>query len=420
MKASFHAGHSKVAALLCLGAALFPTAWPSAQTQSGIRVQGDKVLDANGSPFLMAGLNHAHTWYKNQLGTALPAIAATGSNTVRIVLANGGRWTRDEAQSVADIISQAKQRQMISVLEVHDATGYPEQSGSVSMSTAVDYWIQIKGALEGQEKFAIINIANEPFGNNVSADTYVDAHKTAISRLRAAGLRHALMVDAANWGQDWQNVLRDRAGEILEADPDRNVIFSVHMYDVYDTDAKVNTYMQAFKSRNLALVVGEFAADHGANKPVAAAAILRRAREHGYGFLGWSWKGNGSGLESLDIAATWNGSQLSSWGQLLINGEDGIRKVSVKAGVFGGTISLAPRPSFVEEIRMDQGALTFILPREAQVRVRLLDVRGRTAAVVSDGPLAAGFHRMTLPRPMGGVHYLDLGADGQRRTLRPR
>ncbi|MCX7726294.1 MAG: glycoside hydrolase family 5 protein [Chitinispirillaceae bacterium] len=195
--------------------------------------------------------------------------------------------------------------------------------------------------LIGEEKWVIINIANEPYGNNVSADEWVNGHKTAISRLRSEGFSHLLMVDAANWGQDWSNTTRSRASEVLNADPKKNTIISVHMYDVYNDDAKVNSYLQAFVTANLPLCVGEFAADHGQGKPVAAQAILNRCKEYGIGYIGWSWKGNSSGLESLDIAQTWDGSSLTSWGNLLINGTNGIKATSVTASVFkeSGTIS---------------------------------------------------------------------------------
>ncbi len=58
----------------------------------GFRVSGTKLLDANGNEFIMRGINHAHTWYKGYDDTALEAIAATGANCVRLVLANGVHW----------------------------------------------------------------------------------------------------------------------------------------------------------------------------------------------------------------------------------------------------------------------------------------------------------------------------------------
>jgi len=69
-------------------------------------------------------------------------------------------------------------------------------------------------------------------------------------------------------------------------------------------------------------------------KSVAAAAILKVTVQNGQGYLGWSWKGNSPGLESLDIARTWDGSELSTWGKLLIHDENGIKAQAKTASVF--------------------------------------------------------------------------------------
>ena len=57
---------------------------------------------------------------------------------------------------------------MIAVLEVHDSTGWSEQAPAVHISNATAYWLSsdVRAAINGQENFVIINIANEPFGNN--------------------------------------------------------------------------------------------------------------------------------------------------------------------------------------------------------------------------------------------------------------
>lgn len=303
-------------------------------SSAGIYVSGSTVYE-NSSPFVMRGVNVAHAWYADRTSSSFADIAKTGSNTVRVVLATGKLWTRTPESQVASIISQAKANKLIAVLEVHDTTGYGEQTAA-TLNEAVDYWISIKNSLIGQEDYVVINIANEPFGNGQSASAWTEGHKNAISRLRAAGFKHALMVDAANWGQDWQNIMRDNAASVLASDPQKNVIFSVHMYEVYNNASTINNYMSSFKSNGLALVVGEFSADHF-GKDVDEASIMRFAQQHNYGYLGWSWAGNGSGLTSLDIAQNFNPSTLSSWGNTLINGSNGIKATSKIATIFGGT-----------------------------------------------------------------------------------
>ncbi len=148
---------------------------------------------------------------------------------------------------------------MIAVLEVHDSTGWSEQATAVNISNAVQYWTSsdIRAAINGQENFVIVNIANEPFGNNTTAQ-YFPQTRDAIIALRSAGITHNIMIDAANWGQDWSNEMRNRAMELWNADTLRNLTFSVHMYEVYQSLAPIQTYMQAFDDMNLPLVIGEF------------------------------------------------------------------------------------------------------------------------------------------------------------------
>lgn len=103
------------------------------ETAAGFYVSGTTLYDSTGKAFVMRGVNHAHTWYKNELHTAIPAIAITGANTVRIVLSNGAQWTRDDVDAVKSIISLVNDNGMIAVLEVHDATGKDDQASPPSI-----------------------------------------------------------------------------------------------------------------------------------------------------------------------------------------------------------------------------------------------------------------------------------------------
>lgn len=235
----------------------------STSVLAGFQVTNGKLLDANGNPFVMRGINHAHTWFTNQT-SAIADIAQTGANTVRIVLSNGTQWTRNNGQQLSNLIQLCKENEVVCILEVHDSTGYPESGAATHISNATNYWLSsdVKAAISGQEDYIIINIANEPFGNGINVNDYVNDHKTAITQLRNGGINHTLMVDAPNWGQDWQNYMRDNAQQIFDHDPDANTIFSVHMYEVYNTPSKVENYIKAYTNNNLVLVVGEFGHIH--------------------------------------------------------------------------------------------------------------------------------------------------------------
>ncbi len=322
-------------AFILIALALLP-----AISQAGFFIQNGQLLDDNGVPFVMRGTAYPYTWYQSR-GTAavqqdIANIAATKSNTIRYVLSTGGQWARIPGAQVTQVIEWAKANKMISVLEVHDSTGWSEGAGSVPISNATAYWTSadIRAAINGQEDFAIINIANEPFGNNTSGN-YVADTIAAIQALRSAGITHTLMIDAANWGQDWSNTMRTNAMQIWNSDPQRNLVFSVHMYEVYAQAATITSYMQAFDDMGLPLVIGEFGLQHN-GQDVDEATIMAQAQSRGNGYIAWSWSGNGDCCAFLDMVTSFSTS-LTAWGQIVVNGANGIAATSVPATVFPGT-----------------------------------------------------------------------------------
>lgn len=300
---------------------------------TGFHVKDEKLYDVNCNELILRGVNYPYAWYSSRNTQAdFADIAATGANAVRIVLSTGARWTKTSGSELTNLIGWAKAAKLVTVVEVHDSTGYMEQSGSVELSNAVDYWTSpdIAAALKGQEAFVLLNIANEPHGNDTSELRWGPDHEAAIQQLRNAGFTHTLIVDGPNWGQDWEHTMRNGGGaSIWEADPQKNLVFSVHMYDVYGQSNTVSSYFTTFLGNYSApLIVGEFAADHGAGKEVDEDTIMQLAEQQGIGYLGWSWSGNGDGLQSLDITNNFNASSLTPWGDRLINGTNGIKSTS--------------------------------------------------------------------------------------------
>lgn len=307
---------------------------PAASAAAGFHVGDGRLLDANGNDFVMRGVNHAHTWYPGTTGQSLKDIKALGANTVRVVLSSGDRWTRNEAADVANVVAQCKAAKVICVLEVHDTTGYGEQSGAVTLTRAAEYLLSVKSALIGQEKYVIVNIGNEPHGNTGYAAWTGDT-KNAILALRSGGLTHTLMVDAPNWGQDWSFTMRDNAAAVFAADPLANTVFSIHMYGVFDTAAEIDDYLNRFVAAKLPIVVGEFGFDHSDGDPDEE-TIFATTQRLRLGYLGWSWSGNGGGVEYLDMVTRFDAAQLTPWGRRIFNGANGIKATSREASVFGG------------------------------------------------------------------------------------
>ncbi|MGW4908961.1 cellulase family glycosylhydrolase [Streptomyces sp. NPDC004270] len=321
---------------LVLAGAAFPAA---ARAQSpgvqatGLHISAGRLVEGNGSDFVMRGVNAAHTWYPGRTGQSLADIKALGANTVRVVLADGHRWAANSASDVANVVAQCKANRLICVLEVHDTTGYGEDSAAGTLDEAADYWIGLKDVLAGQEDYVVINIGNEPWGNT-APDGWTAPTIAAVQKLRNAGLAHTLMVDAPNWGQDWQGVMRANARSVYAADPTGNLIFSIHMYSVFDTAQEITDYLNAFVDAGLPLLIGEFGGPADQYGDPDEDTMMAAAQQLKLGYLAWSWSGNTDPI--LDLALNFDRNQLSSWGQRVFNGVNGIAQTAKEATVFGG------------------------------------------------------------------------------------
>jgi mannan endo-1,4-beta-mannosidase len=301
---------------------------PASAAATGLHVSGRDIVEGNGQTFIMRGISHEHVWFPNQT-SSFANIKAQGANTVRVVLGSGKRW--GPSTDVADVVSQCKRNRLICVLEVHDTTGYGQDGAAATLDQAVSYWISQKNNLVGQESYVVINIGNEPIGNN-NPGQWTTATANAVRRMRANGFQHLLMVDAPNWGQDSQHVMRDTAQTVWNADTLHNTVFSVHMYSVYNTASSIISYFDAFKSKGLPLVVGEFGW-HFDSSEVDDQTVMSQAVARGIGYLGWSWAGNNDAR--LDMTNNFNPNQLTTWGERIINGPNGIKATAKEASVYG-------------------------------------------------------------------------------------
>ncbi|ALV37404.1 cellulase family glycosylhydrolase [Streptomyces sp. CdTB01] len=321
---------------LVLAGALFPAA---AHAQSprlqatGLHISNGRLVEGNGNDFVMRGVNAAHTWYPGKTKQSLADIKALGANSVRVVLADGHRWAANSASDVADVIAQCKANRLICVLEVHDTTGYGEDSAAGTLDQAADYWIGLKDVLAGQENYIVIDIGNEPWGNT-DPNGWTAPTIAAVKKLRAAGLQHTIMVDAPNWGQDWQGVMRANAKSVKDADSTGNLIFSIHMYSVYDTAQEITDYLNAYVNAKLPIVIGEFGGPADQYGDPDEDTMMATAQQLKLGYLAWSWSGNTDPI--LDLAVDFDPKQLSSWGQRVFNGANGIARTAKEATVFGG------------------------------------------------------------------------------------
>lgn len=286
----------------------------------GFKVDGAKLLDRCGNEFVMRGVNLAYTWFESSAYTQLEAVANAGANTVRVVLTDGKAYGKaaDPADKVMAFANKCKEYGMLTILEVHDETG---SNDIADLKDAAKYFANMAETLKGTESYIIINIANE-WHNDAASTVWRDGYKEAIKIIRDAGLRHCIMVDAGGYGQGAATI-HSHGLEVLYSDPENNLIFSIHMYGGAGNTNKVKSNIDGVINQNLALCIGEFGWYHSDGN-VDEDLILSYCQEKKVSWLAWSWYGNGSPVEYLDMVKDPSANPtLASYDNITIKNWDG-------------------------------------------------------------------------------------------------
>lgn len=289
-------------------------------------VHGRYLYDPSGNKVILRGVNKMSVYEKiedSEGAISFPEIRKTGANSVRIVW----KTTPDTpaTRAVLDaLITNAKNNKLIPMIELHDATG--DWSG---LKGLVDYWVQpaIVSIIQKHQRYLLVNIGNEVGKDTVTDNDFIAGYvsptqvgyKYAIQTMRAAGIHTPLVIDAPDWGKKLKT-LNNTAATLLGADPDNNLIFSVHLYwpmhegavgpdfigetNFIKADANfIKTRLQEAVDRSYPLIVGEFsqwgAPNQGPNictggGEIDYQAILAECDKHGIGWYAWEWgPGNG-------------------------------------------------------------------------------------------------------------------------------
>ncbi|MBP1468345.1 cellulase family glycosylhydrolase [Candidatus Chloroploca sp. M-50] len=281
-----------------------------AQTR-GFFVLGRDLYDRRGARVILRGVNKMSVWDNDDpVGlVSFPQIKQTGANTVRIVwaittnLQPGGPAT---ATATLDaLIKNAKANRLIPMIELHDGTGTWGR-----LDDLVSYWTQpeVVKIIKQHQTYLLVNIGNEVGDAKVSQADFIAGYSDSIQRMRAAGIRTPLVIDASDWGKNLE-MLNSTAATLRAADPEGNLIFSVHLYWslACGADASfIRSNLQQAVNLGYPLIVGEFSQYGGypcgnPNASICGPAgeidyrtILAACHEHELGWYAWEWgPGNG-------------------------------------------------------------------------------------------------------------------------------
>lgn len=373
---------------------------PSQEANTGFHVSDQKILDANGNEFIMRGVNVAHAWFQNNTEQTLKAVAAKGCNTVRVVCADGGKWTKTSASELQKIIGWCKENKLVCVLEAHDATGSDNISDVVA---AAEYWASMKDILNANTDYVILNIANEWVGTWDSS-TWAQGNQEAIKVVRNAGIKNMIMIDAAGWGQ-YANAIKEQGKNVFNSDPDKNTVFSIHFYGTAGKDAQtIKNNIDGALTSGAPVLAGEFGYNHS-DGDVDEAYLMSYCDEKGLGYLAWSWKGNGGGVEYLDLVNDWDGNSLTEWGQIFF----GAMKGSKPATVYTGAVS--PQPATDAPVVPTQPEVTTIPGNNGDLK--LGDANCDTYINVADAVTILQFVANQGKYPLSDQGRRNADCDGQ-------
>jgi mannan endo-1,4-beta-mannosidase len=126
-------------------------------------VRDKKLYDPNGVEFLIRGINNMHipfdAFNQHKARASMPAVAATNSNTLRLVWrADLSAFTGMSIAYLDDLIQRAINNKMVVMLELHDATCSNDKNLLIKLAN----WYKTNSALLYKYKrYLLLNIANE-------------------------------------------------------------------------------------------------------------------------------------------------------------------------------------------------------------------------------------------------------------------
>lgn len=318
------------------------------QTTGLFETNGTKIIDPCGNEFIMRGVNYslADDWnFPGNLnnGKELSAqIIQANPNTVRI------QWYVDYGQparpqltltGLDSVISRFAAADIATVLEIHDFTHI--HTDTALFNTQVIGWWTSQAVLELIEKHQshlFVNVANEygpamyPAPNytlnpNYAAEItrWITHYKNVITRLRNAGIEVPIMIDAPNYGMDYQVVINN-ATVFNNHDPLNRIVMSCHAY-WNETAGGMESIVNQLAALTVPVVFGEVGNVDFSCNAIQMNSLLAKAQEKQMGWLAWTWNRDECAVRNMtsnepgNPASTTDGqfSTLTAYGQTIVN-----------------------------------------------------------------------------------------------------
>ncbi|MCE5300533.1 MAG: glycoside hydrolase family 5 protein [Spirochaetia bacterium] len=315
-----------VLAVLCPDPAAATPAKPSPTPEPyhGIQAKGRFLYDACGEKIILRGVNKMTIWTDRDKLEAFAEIAKTGANCVRIV------WTTKDGTmaGLEKAVEKCAQHKMIPIIELHD---YTCKWGDEAFNALTAYWTdnEIVAMVKKHEKYLIINYGNEMGDWQTDVEDYVKRYSEAIKKMRKAGIRVPVMIDAPKCGQD-MNPFYAYFGDIYRADPAKNTIYSIHMWWPNSPPERVQDALMTASGMDNVIVCGDFAASGvGCAPGIPYKTILSECSKYEVGWLAWEWGPGNKDCSEMDMTKDNKFDSLYGWGkEVAVESEYSIKKTA--------------------------------------------------------------------------------------------
>lgn len=402
---------------------------PEANTGKGFFVLDGKLYDASGSEFIPIGANTAVFWQSEANGIkSFPDMKKAGANCARIISvtnnsANSWSWQSNFTKQKA-CVKACVDNKLVPILEFHDVTcgtGYDTDSEGKFLKKVVDYWCtpDLVSLCTQFEKYLIVNVANEWGPANVN---YRDSYKKAITAMREAGIKNTILIDAGGCGQN-PTTLINFGQELLDFDPQKNILFAIHFYGNWMTKEKtkavwqyyVEDYLQQFKAKKLPVIVGEFGWTGAPDNFTLydPKTIISECNKQGIGWLFWAWNSNPDETY-YDIVANYGvgystDADLTEHGKFIVQQ---FRDHAKEAKAFWATSTSMIEPDENQSIRifpnpLTSGVLNLNLAGIEKQKIRQIELKNVLGATVKDFQIERAFSgQLVLDGIAPGTYFL--------------
>ena len=341
-------------------------------TTATMKVTGRHLYDADGQQIIFRGVNYSvmDDW-DFPASDKITEIEKSGANAVRLqwYKTDAGRPTYTNTD-LDNLLTKCKTNKMVPILMLGDLTCVAD--ANAVNTQLIPWWTDPArvAILNNHKKYLIINLANEvgqyrgfsaPY-YTISINNWKNAYKTAITSIRNANLKMPIMIDAPDCGTDMKAIV-DAGQEIINHDPEHNIIFSVHAYwAAYDGSTDLTNAINA----NLPIVFGEVAnkqdeyvngatvygyynLDGTSDAPNTAHSnasfqyqnLLTTLKNQSIGWLAWTWVRdqctfrNMTNNDNLNPATFGKYNTLTTYGNNIVNNAVyGIKNTAVRSNAF--------------------------------------------------------------------------------------